>query len=305
MALALAAWPPKLTAYPIRRHILDPIESANVRLVNAGITIPLKAKWQSLIVELASFHSAVIAFSGGVDSSFLAYAASQVLGNHMVAVTVVSPVEPANILNGAIRFAAQHGFRHDTISHDPLQNPMFQANPPDRCYHCKTSILNDLWSYARNHHYSVVLEGQNADDGSDYRPGRKAVAETGTFSPLAHNELTKAEIRWLSKAFELSIWNQPSSPCLASRIPYGTAITEKALDQVARAENYLHERGFKIVRVRYHNDLARIEIESDQVQTLLEMRKDLVSYFKQIGFLYITLDLQGYRQGSMNEGLSL
>lgn len=274
-------------------------------LEKAGISATLILKWKSLTDYLAALPSAVIAYSGGVDSSFLAYAASQVLGEKMVAVTIVSPVEPPDMLKTASDFAAQHGFKHEKILHDPLQNPNFRANPANRCYHCKTIILHDLWDYAREHQYGVVLEGQNADDQSDYRPGRKAVAETGTLSPLAENGLTKAEIRRLAKAFGLSIWDQPSSPCLASRIPYGTVITENALDQIARAENYLHEKGFKIVRVRYHHDLARIEVEPGQIMTLLGLREDVVNYFKQIGFLYVALDLQGYRLGSMNEGLPL
>jgi uncharacterized protein len=151
----------------------------------------------------------------------------------------------------------------------------------------------------------MVLDGQNADDQTDYRPGRKAVEETGTLSPLAKNGFTKVEIRLLAKVFNLSIWDLPSSSCLATRIPYGTEITEKALNQIARAENFLHEKGFKIVRVRYHHDIARIEVEQGQIEKLLGLRKDLVDYFKHIGFLYVTLDMQGYRLGSMNERLPL
>lgn len=274
-------------------------------LENAGVSASLILKWKSLSGELAALPSAVIAYSGGVDSSFLAYAASQVLGEKMVAVTIVSPVDPPAMLKAATDFAAQHGFKHETISNDPLQTPNFRANPVDRCYHCKTDILHRLWDYAKQHQYKVVLEGQNADDQMDYRPGRKAVMETGTLSPLAKIGLTKAEIRYLAKAFGLSIWDQPSSPCLATRIPYGTVITKEALDQIARAENYLHEKGFKIARVRYHFELARIEVEPDQISKLLDLREDLVKYFKQIGFLYIALDLQGYRLGSMNERLTL
>jgi uncharacterized protein len=278
---------------------------SNTLLEKAGVSASIKLKWESLLDELASFDSAIIAYSGGVDSSFLAYAALQVLGEKMVAITIVSQIEPSGILKSAADFAAQHGFKYETISHNPLQNPNFRANPADRCYHCKTIILHDLWHYAKEHQYEVVLEGQNADDQSDYRPGRKAVTETGTRSPLAENGLTKAEIRSLAKAFGLSIWDQPSSPCLASRIPYGTPITENALDQIARAESYLRQKGFKVVRVRYHQDLARIEVDPGQIAALLELREDLVNYFKQIGFRYITLDLQGYRLGSLNEGLPL
>jgi uncharacterized protein len=276
-------------------------EHSITQLEKAGISESLIFKWKSLADELANLDSAVIAYSGGVDSSFLAYAAAQVLGEKMVAVTIVSPVEPPNILKAAADFALQHGFKHETIFHDPLQNPNFRANPANRCYHCKTILLHDLWDYARDHQYKVVLEGQNTDDQSDYRPGRKAVEETHTLSPLAHSGLSKADIRSLAKAFDLSIWDQPSSPCLSSRIPYGTIITEKALSQIARAENYLHEKGFKIVRVRYHEELARIEVEPNQIEKLFDIRTDLVNYFKQIGFLYVTLDLQGYRLGSLNE----
>ena len=278
-------------------------EQAIIILDKAGISPSLKLKWESLLDEVASLGSAVIAYSGGVDSSFLAYAAANTLGDKMVAVTIVSTVEPPDMLKSAADFAVQHGFKHEMIYHDPLQNPSFRANPADRCYHCKTIILHDLWEYARAHHYQVVLEGQNADDRSDYRPGRKAVIETGTLSPLAHNWLTKAEIRSLAKAFGLSIWDKPSSPCLASRIPYGTEITEKALSQIGTAEKYLHEKGFMVARVRYHHDLARIEVEPGQITKLLEIREDLVNYFKQIGFQYVALDLQGYRLGSLNEGL--
>lgn len=274
-------------------------------LENAGVSASLILKWKSLLGELAVLPSAVIAYSGGVDSSFLAYAASLVLGERMVAVTIVSRLDPPNMLKAAADFAEEHEFKHETISNDPLQDPDFRANLIDRCYYCKTDILHGLWNYAREQHYGVVLEGQNADDQTDYRPGRKAVEETGTLSPLAKNGLIKAEIRLLAKVFGLSIWDQPSSPCLATRIPYGTVITAEALDQIARAENYLHEKGFEILRVRYLHELARIEVEPDQFEKLLDIREDLVNYFKQIGFLYVALDLQGYRLGSMNEGLPL
>lgn len=270
-----------------------------------GVSESLVFKWKSLLGELAILPPAIIAYSGGVDSSFLAYAASHVLGEKMVAVTIVSSLDPPDMLKTATNFAAKHGFNHKTVFNDPLQNPHFRANPFNRCYYCKTDILHGLWNYAREYPYEMVLEGQNADDQTDYRPGRKAVEETGTLSPLAKNGLTKAEIRYLAKVFGLSIWDQPSSPCLATRIPYGTEITVKALDQIARAENYLHEKGFKIVRVRYHNELARIEVEPSKIAALLAIREDVTDYLKQIGFLYTALDLQGYRLGSMNEGLAI
>jgi len=281
------------------------IELVNNQLEHAGISTSLQHKWVALINELAAYPSAVVAFSGGVDSSFLAYATSQVLGDQMVAVTVVSSVEPPETLKAAADFVSKHGIPHHAIHYDPLQNPDFRSNPTTRCYHCKTTILNTLWGYARQHAYQVVFEGQNADDRNDYRPGSKAIEETGTISPLASNGLTKTEIRWLAKALDLSIWDQPSSPCLASRIPYNTIITSEALSQIAQAEHFLLQQGFMVVRVRHHNELARIEVSPDQIPLLLELREDIVSHFKKIGFLYIALDLQGYRLGSMNEGLPL
>lgn len=279
------------------------IDRLNSRLENAGISTSLQDKWFALINELAGYPSAVVAYSGGVDSSLLAYTAAQVLGDRMVAVTITSPIEAPEMQKAAADFASQHGIPHDTIPYNPLQNPDFRSNPANRCYHCKTDVLNSLWRYARQHAYQVVLEGQNADDRKDYRPGSQAVKETGTLSPLANHGLTKNEIRWLAKALGLSIWDQPSSPCLATRIPYDRIITESALSQIAQAERYLHQNGFKVVRVRYHNELARIEVSPDQIPLLLELRDDIVAYFKHIGFLYIALDLQGYRLGSMNEGL--
>ena len=284
---------------------MNPNDHSMKQLENAGVSESLVLKWKSLLDDLAVFPSAVIAYSGGVDSSFLTYAASHVLGKKMVAVTIVSPLDPPGVLKAATDFAAKYSFKHETILYDPLQNPDFYTNPANRCYYCKTDILHDLWNYAKEYHYNVVLEGQNADDLTDYRPGRMALDETGTLSPLAKNGFTKAEIRLLSKAFSLSISDQPSSPCLATRIPYGTVITAEALDQISKAEFYLRKNGFEIVRVRYYHELARIEVEPDKFLKLLDIKEELLNYFKQIGFLYVALDMQGYRLGSMNEGLSL
>lgn len=281
------------------------IDELTQLLEKARVAPPMLAKWKSLTVELASIPSAVVAFSGGVDSSFLAFITSKILGNRMTSVTILSALEPASARSEAASFSALHGIQHIFLSYDPLQDPVFQANPPDRCYHCKKSILRMIWDYAREHGFTTVLEGQNADDLHDYRPGRKAVSETGTLSPLAHNNLTKAEIRQLSKALGLSTWDQPGSPCLATRIPYGTAVTRDQLERISRSEEYLHKKGFRIVRVRSHGDLARIEVEPDKIQSLLEMREEINLIFSRMGFLYVTVDLKGFRSGSMNEGLTL
>jgi uncharacterized protein len=281
------------------------MDLADRRLEEANISTSLKRKWDALIDELAAYHSAVVAYSGGVDSSFLAYTTALALGERMVAVTLESTVETPDALMAAAEFAAQHGFKHFSIPYDPLQIPEFRANPAERCYICKTNILNALWNYAQQCDYQVVLDGQNDDDRHDYRPGSRAIEETGTISPLARHGLTKAEIRQLARVLGLAVWDKPSMPCLATRIPYGRPITEKALYQIAQAEQYLHEKGFKIVRVRYHDELARVEVDPAQMQMLVDLREEIVGQFKQIGFLYIALDLQGYRLGSLNEGLPL
>jgi uncharacterized protein len=272
-------------------------------LTTAGIPPVLNEKWHKLVDQLQSYDSALVAFSGGVDSSFLVYAASLAQHTKMAAAMVVSPVEPPDLLTKASRFTEKYNIKYITLSHSPLESPDYRSNNKDRCYFCKSIILNQIWIYARENGYAVVLEGQNYDDLEDYRPGRKAMLETGTVSPLAQAGLTKTDIRWLSKAFGLPTWDQPASPCLSSRIPYGTAITEKALEQIARAEDFLHQKGFQVVRVRHHDRLARIEVEASQMANLMELHKEVVDAFKQLGYLYVTIDLQGFRSGSLNEGL--
>ncbi len=282
---------------------MDSIERSMATLASAGVTPALQAKARSLFADLTSLESAVVAYSGGVDSAFLAYAASRVLGERLVAVTVASPFDPPAMQRAAAYFAAQHGIVHRVVAHDPLQDPGTRTNPPDRCYHCKTAILELLWVYAREHGFAVVIEGQNADDQADYRPGRRAVQETGTLSPLVRSDLAKAEIRQLARALSLSIWDQPSSPCLATRIPYGIELTQARLAQVGAAEDFLHAQGFRIVRVRHHGDVARIEVLPEQIPALLAVREDVAQQLRQIGFRHVALDLQGYRMGSMNEGV--
>lgn len=265
----------------------------------------LDEKWDHLIQCLSSFNSAIVAFSGGVDSSFLAFAGQLVYGPKLLAVTLVSEFETTEMVELAERITTACGIRHKLLHRNNLENPSVRSNLPDRCYHCKFDILSTLWTMARTEGYDVVFDGQNTDDLNDYRPGMKAVQETGTISPLLSAGLNKAEIRLLSHAFGLETWDHPSSPCLASRIPYGTEITLKVLKQIAAGEKYLHEQNFKVVRVRVHGDLVRIEVAAEELDRLSGCSLDVDRFFKELGFKYVTLDLHGYRLGSLNEGINL
>ncbi len=226
----------------------------------AGLSSNIFLKFKDLLAGLSSIESAVIAYSGGVDSSFLSYLVSQLIPNKMIAITIISPLESPLSINLAKEFADKHMINSEIIPLNQLENPEFISNPENRCYICKLSILHRLHKYAAENGYQFVLEGQNADDQFEYRPGRKAVEETGTLSPLALHGFTKTDIRTISKIFHLSTWDQPSSPCMATRFPYGNKITTTGLEHVAAAESYLHEQGFKVVRVRYYQNKAVIEV---------------------------------------------
>jgi len=279
------------------------IEQSVHLLRSPGIPDELITKWQVLTQHLAALASVVVAYSGGVDSALLAFAAHLVLGERMMAVTVTSPLDPPEVHQDAAAFTAQYNIPHQTIELDLLSMPGIAANLPDRCYHCKLAILQRLWDVASKQG-AVVIEGQNVDDEHDYRPGRRAVTETGTISPLADGGLTKADIRRLAQAFGLSVWDKPSSPCLASRIPYGVAITDEALRRVEQAERYLRDKGFKQVRVRHHPDLvARIEVGMDDIPAILNLQEELTVEFRKFGFVHVAIDHRGYRQGSLNEGV--
>jgi pyridinium-3,5-biscarboxylic acid mononucleotide sulfurtransferase len=261
----------------------------------------LQEKWRTLLERLAALGSAVVAFSGGVDSSFLAVAAHQALAPRMLAVTIRSQVETVGLMETAAALAAQFGFPHQFVDYDKLQDAAYVENTPNRCYECKSTDLGMITRIARSGGFAHVLLGANADDLGDYRPGLRAAAELQVLSPLAEVGLTKKEIRMLSRELGLKNWNFPSSPCLASRIPYGTPVTHEKLEQIAQGEAYLHALNFEIVRVRNTGSTAKIEVPPVEIARLVQMHEIVTAYFKQIGFKYVTVDLEGYRSGSLNE----
>jgi len=264
----------------------------------------LQNKWQALTDRLGSLGSAVVAFSGGVDSSLLAVVAHQVLAPRMLAVTIRSQVETVGLMETAAALAAQFGFPHQFVDTDKLQDAAYVENTPNRCYACKSADLTIIGQIAEKAGFASVLMGANADDLGDYRPGLRAAAELNVISPLAEAGLTKPEIRKLSHQLGLKNWNHPSSPCLASRIPYGTPVTYEKLEQIARGEAYLRALNFEIVRVRNTGPTAKIEVLPGDIERLIQLRDMVSGYFKQIGFKYITVDLEGYRTGSLNEVLA-
>jgi uncharacterized protein len=238
-----------------------------------------------------------------VDSGFLSWVVYHFLGDRMVSMTIQSPADPPEMLHDSKNFAHSVGFRQEILQLNLLENPGFRSNPPDRCYHCKKQILTTVWNFARKNGFSVVFDGQNVDDLGDYRPGRKAVLETGTISPLLEAGFTKADIRLFSRENSLDIWDMPSTPCLATRIPYGQEITAEALQRISQAETFLHGQGFRIVRVRSCGSEVRIEIPVEQFNQLLSIRKELIDEFRRLGYTRVALDIQGFRSGSMNEGI--
>jgi pyridinium-3,5-biscarboxylic acid mononucleotide sulfurtransferase len=263
----------------------------------------LKPRWDVLVERFRQQDSVIIAFSGGVDSGLLCAAAFRALGIKMLAVTVRSPVESMGDVASAEALAAQVGFPLRVLDHDDLTDPEFVANPPDRCYICKRTRFNLLKELAMREGFAALSEGSNADDSGDYRPGMRAVTETGTISPLQDLGFQKSEIRALAKALGLSVWDRPSAPCLATRFPYGSTVTLDGLHQVADGERCLHDLGFHTVRVRHHGQLARIEVAPEEIERLVSMRQQVSETFKTLGFHYTSVDLSGYRTGSLNEVL--
>lgn len=258
-------------------------------------------KLGSLISILNGMESAVIAYSGGVDSTFLLKAAT-LSGMKILAVTGYSPTMPEHDFLNAKEMAQGMGVDHMIIETFELDSDDFSKNPPDRCFHCKNELFGKLKLMAESEGYKFVLDGSNLDDLDDYRPGRKAAAKHGIRSPLIEAGLTKDDIRRLSFELGLQTWNKPSSPCLSSRFPYGETITIEALKQVEAAEEFLRSLGFKELRVRHHKDIARIEIREEDIQKMLdpEIRRTVSGKLKALGYKFISLDLEGFRSGRLN-----
>ena len=281
------------------------------RVAPTGTSNPLSADLRdreaALFDRLRQYPSLIVAYSGGVDSAYLAWAASQALGNRALCITADSASYPERHRTMALETAARFGFRHEIINTAELENPSYRANNTDRCYHCKHELFTHLSVIARDRGVAAVADGNNADDRGDYRPGRRAAREFGVVSPLDEAGLTKDDIRVLSHEAGLPYWDEPASACLSSRVPYFSEVTEEKLLSIERAEQALRALGFRVLRVRHHGELARIEFGRDEIANAIEpsMAARIDRALRGCGFKYVTIDIKGYRQGSLNEGVVL
>ncbi|MBI5441357.1 MAG: ATP-dependent sacrificial sulfur transferase LarE [Deltaproteobacteria bacterium] len=264
----------------------------------------LREKRARLTELLRELGGCVVGFSGGVDSTFLLAAALEALGERVLAVTATSETYPERELREAEELAARLGVRHRVIASEELDIPGFAENPKNRCYFCKSELFGKLREIAREEGLPHVVDGNNADDRGDYRPGREAARELGVRSPLDEVGLSKAEIRELSKAMGLPTWEKPSFACLSSRFPYGVPITREKLTKVGTAEEALRELGLRVLRVRHHGDVARLELgPAEFARVMGDLREEVVKRVRAAGYAYVAVDLQGYRTGAMNEVL--
>ena len=260
-------------------------------------------KLDKLKNQLIKMERVIIAFSGGIDSTLLLKVAHETLGDDAIGLTLISKSIPTAEIEAAKQITKQIGVHHVLLHSNETEDPDYKKNTPNRCYFCRRLTYQKIFSYAQTHEFNFVLDGANVDDSGDHRPGRRAAYELGVRSPLQEVGLTKSEIRKLSLQYNLPNWDKPSAACLSSRIPYGIPISSEILSQIEQAENKLIQLGFKQCRVRHHNQIARIEVPSEQFPKMMLHRKEITKTFKDIGYKYITLDLEGFRSGSLNEVL--
>lgn len=280
----------------------------------AGRATPASAKTITPTEEMRSKHRALqewfeeigpvaIAYSGGVDSAFVLKVAHDVLGERCLGIVAYSESMPRAELDGALALAKRIGARNEVIESRELDDPRYRENGPARCFFCKGDVYDRIIAHAKENGLETVVDGNNHDDTADYRPGRQAGLQRGIRSPLQELGITKEEVRALSAALDLPTWDKPAAPCLASRIPYGTPVSAELLNKIERSEAAVRRLGIRELRVRHHGDVARIEVGPADFDTLLEHRERLVRELKEIGYLYVALDLQGFRSGSLNEVL--
>ena len=265
----------------------------------------LNEKFALLHETLETLGSVMVAYSGGTDSAFLAYSAHLALGDRMLAVIADSASLPRTELAAALAFTAEHGIPTHILATNELENPAYQRNDSQRCFHCKDELFTQMESFRSSRGFAHLAYGRNVDDGGEFRPGQQAATLHEAVAPLVLAGLTKAEIRSLALEAGLKVWDKPASACLASRVEYGRTVTRENLSQVEQAEEALHEMGFRQVRVRHHGELARIEIAREELASALqlEMLDQMTKALRAVGFTYVTLDTQGYRTGSMNDVL--